>query len=276
MTDNETPKGDDRGYPWLKNYTSLLDNPRYMRLTDCAKAIYQELYLLAGRSDAGGLILGGGEIANPDDIAYLLRRDTSLLRAGLSELQAIGLITLESEQVIITRFEEEQGPSQKEKREQWQIRNRRRSNKANGITESEKEKESNKEKEKEKELNKDSDSDSDSEEQCVTPVLHACKDDDELIEYLTKNTLIKVTDSILQEIKDAGLSLADVRAKVEDQRRKGSAGRFKNHISLIDWRIKLTPDEYFKAKVREQQEQEQPDPARVDYYENLPTTGESL
>ena len=108
-----------RGYVWLKLFTDLIDEPEFMQLTDKAKAVYFEVYILAGRSDAGGLITSGDKPAKVDQLAWLLRRATNELQGGLDELQSAGLVDLQGGQVTVCRFGNEQGPSQDEKRAQW-------------------------------------------------------------------------------------------------------------------------------------------------------------
>lgn len=109
----------NRGYVWLKLFTDLIDEPEFMQLTDKAKAVYFEVYILAGRSDAGGLITSGDKPAKVDQLAWLLRRATNELQGGLDELQSAGLVDLQGGQVTVCRFGNEQGPSQDEKRAQW-------------------------------------------------------------------------------------------------------------------------------------------------------------
>ena len=58
-----------RGYVWLKLFTDMIDEPEFMQLTDKAKAVYFEVYILAGRSDAGGLITSGDKPAKVDQLA---------------------------------------------------------------------------------------------------------------------------------------------------------------------------------------------------------------
>lgn len=108
-----------RGYIWLKLFTDLIDEPEFMQLTDKAKAVYFEVYILAGRSDAGGLITSGDKPAKVDQLAWLLRRTANELQSGLDELQSAGLVDLQGGQVTVCRFGNEQGPSQDEKRAQW-------------------------------------------------------------------------------------------------------------------------------------------------------------
>ena len=54
--DDYSQRKSSRGYVWLKLFTDLLDEPTFMRLADQAKAVYFEVYLLAGKSDAFGLV----------------------------------------------------------------------------------------------------------------------------------------------------------------------------------------------------------------------------
>ena len=108
-----------RGYVWLKLFTDLIDEPEFMQLTDKAKAVYFEVYILAGRSDAGGLITSSDKPASIDQLAWLLRRTANELPGVLDELQSAGLVDLQGGQVTVCRFGTEQGPSQDEKRAQW-------------------------------------------------------------------------------------------------------------------------------------------------------------
>jgi len=88
-------------------------------MSDLAKAVYLELYLQAGRSDAGGLVLSSDKPASIDDIAYSLHRADADLQTALDELQRAGFVAVQDGQVDICRFASEQGPSPKVEREQW-------------------------------------------------------------------------------------------------------------------------------------------------------------
>ena len=124
--DDYTPRDVSAGYRWLKFRTNLLDDPRFSRLSDTAKALYFEVYLLAGKSDAGGLVLAGDEPASADDIAYILRRPGDEVRAGLAELQTNGFVDLDAGTVTVCGFASEQGPAQKEQRKEWAKRQTKR------------------------------------------------------------------------------------------------------------------------------------------------------
>jgi hypothetical protein len=95
-------------------------------MTDLAKALYFEVYLLAGKSDAGGLVLAGDEPASADDVAFILRRSIDAVQTGLTELQASGFVELDAGTMTVCRFAGEQGPSQKVTREQWARRTAKR------------------------------------------------------------------------------------------------------------------------------------------------------
>jgi len=128
MSEKYKYKPRESGYPWLRIRTNLIDNPDFFSLSDAARAIYFELYLLAGKSDAGGLILAGKTPANSNKIAWILRRDESAVEQALAELEDLGWVELEGLQISIAGFSDEQGPSAGNKREEWAIRqeNKRR------------------------------------------------------------------------------------------------------------------------------------------------------
>ena len=121
-----------RGYVWLKLFTDLVDEPEFMQLTDKAKAVYFEVYILAGRSDAGGLVTSSDKPARIEQLAWSLRRSDTDLQTALDELQRAGLVDLQGDQVTVCRFGSEQGPSADEKRAQWREWQRESRAKARG------------------------------------------------------------------------------------------------------------------------------------------------
>ena len=121
-----------RGYVWLKLFTDLVDEPEFMQLTDKAKAVYFEVYILAGRSDAGGLVTSSDKPARIEQLAWSLRRSGTDLQTALDELQRAGLVDLDGDQVMVCRFGSEQGPSADEKRAQWREWQRESRAKARG------------------------------------------------------------------------------------------------------------------------------------------------
>lgn len=124
--DDYKPRDVSKGYNWIKIRTSLIDDPKYMRLSDVAKVTFFEAYLLAGKSDAGGLILAGDDPAMIHDLAWILRRSDADLQNILDELQRAGLVNLDDDQVTVCKFANEQGPDASEKRKQWALRQAKR------------------------------------------------------------------------------------------------------------------------------------------------------
>lgn len=130
--DDYKPRDTSKGYSWIQVRTNLLDEPEYMQLSGSTKAIYFEAYILAGRSDAGGLIIASDKPATVDKLAWLLRRSIDELQKGLDELQTAGFVDLQGGHVTVCRFASEQGPSMAKQREQWALRQAKRRARAKG------------------------------------------------------------------------------------------------------------------------------------------------
>lgn len=130
--DNYKPRNLSHGYLWIKFRTGLLDEPKFARMSDLAKAVYLELYLQAGKSDAGGLVLCSDELVGVEDIAYILHRTVLDLQTALDELQRAGFVAVQDGQVDVCRFASEQGPSPKVEREQWAKRQAKKRDFARG------------------------------------------------------------------------------------------------------------------------------------------------
>lgn len=131
--DDYSPRDSSNGFNWLKFRTNLIDEPNFMQLPDQAKAVYFEVYLLAGKSDAFGLVTVSDKPATVQDIAWILRVQESELQNALDALQRADLVDLDNG-VTIKRFAKEQGPSMADKREQWAYRQAKRRALANGET----------------------------------------------------------------------------------------------------------------------------------------------
>ena len=130
---DENPRDDSRGYVWIKIRTNLVDNPKFMQLTDQAKSTYFELYLLAGKSDAFGLVLAGDVTATVQDLAWILRKSDADMQNALDELQRAELVDLDGG-VTVTKFASEQGPTMANQRRQWALRQAKRRALAKGET----------------------------------------------------------------------------------------------------------------------------------------------
>lgn len=129
--DDYEPRKTSNGYVWLKIYTDLVNEPKFMQLPDQAKAIYFETYLLAGKSDAFGLVTVSDKPATVQDIAWILHRPESDIQESFDALQRAGFIDIDGG-VTIAKFKKEQGPSMDEKRKQWALDQRRSRARAKG------------------------------------------------------------------------------------------------------------------------------------------------
>jgi hypothetical protein len=104
---------------WVKLYTSLLDDSRFARLTDAQYARYFQLIMLAGKLDAGGSLCEHGRELSEEEIAWKLRLTAATLAADLDALSTAGLICKNGHGWYIQEFEEQQGPTQAERRADW-------------------------------------------------------------------------------------------------------------------------------------------------------------
>lgn len=164
---DENPRDDSRGYVWIKIRTNLVDNPKFMQLTDQAKSTYFELYLLAGKSDAFGLVLAGDVTATVQDLAWILRKSDADMQSALDELQRAELVDLDGG-VTVTKFASEQGPTMANQRRQWALRQAKRRALAKGQTWIEPDANTDTEAEKEKEVEPEKEKNKDTEQELKT------------------------------------------------------------------------------------------------------------
>ena len=200
---DENQRDDSRGYVWIKIRTNLIDNPKFMQLPDQAKSTYFELYLLAGKSDAFGLVLAGDGPATVQDLAWILRKPEPEMQNTLDELQRAGFVNLDSG-VTVAKFGSEQGPSMAEKRRQWQLRQAKRRALAKGETwtepDADAEQNQNQEPEKEKEKNTEPDQEQIKNQTKTKRVTHTSRD----------NHAVVTRDSIDDDVLTFGNDVLDV------------------------------------------------------------------
>jgi DnaD/phage-associated family protein len=110
---------DKNPYPWIKLYTEFLHDPALAELSLASVGLYLELYLMAGRCDAGGALQSDTNNYTLKDIAWILRQDEGIIGNAIRELRNAGLVHDEDDCLIITRFMSEQGPGALDKREYW-------------------------------------------------------------------------------------------------------------------------------------------------------------
>lgn len=160
MTEKSLPN-----YKWIKFNLDYLHDPDFMQLSDGATGAYLKLYLLAGRSDSGGLICNK-RVSNLKDLAWYLRIPPQIMEQYLAELNSAGLVTQDGEGYRIARFIDEQGPGDNTEREKWRQRQASHRAKASGaLLQAEVEQKSEAEKEQEKESDQNLRSDQDPEEE---------------------------------------------------------------------------------------------------------------
>jgi ribosomal protein S25 len=122
------------GYPWLKFYTDLPDNPKLRTLTDAQKWRYVHMYMIAGKADAGGLLIIDDELLDAAALAWYLRIDTDTAQADIKTMLQARLLSTEGNGYAIASFMDEQGSSHAEKRAQWRERQERRRERAKNST----------------------------------------------------------------------------------------------------------------------------------------------
>ena len=202
--DDYKPRDSSKGYNWIKIRTNLIDDPKYMRLSDVAKVTFFEAYLLAGKSDAGGLILAGDDPAMVHDLAWILRRSEADLQNILDELQRAGFVNLDDDQVTVCKFANEQGPDASAKRKEWALRQAKRRALAKGETwtepDADAEQNQNQEPEKEKEKNTEPDQEQIKNQTKTKRVTHTSRD----------NHAVVTRDSIDDDVLMFGNDVLDV------------------------------------------------------------------
>lgn len=121
--------------PWVKVYIEMLDDVKVSELTDSQKWRFIQLILYAAECDAGGALVTGESPVTHNQVTWRLRCDKNELESDLEKMAELGLIT-DDGVVSVVKFTDRQGPTQAEKRKQWQKRqeNRRLRIKSNDVT----------------------------------------------------------------------------------------------------------------------------------------------
>lgn len=96
--------------PYMKLYTSYLDDLRLNKLPEPTRWRYVQLYLLAFKSDSSGQLIDVecGEPMTPADIALLLRTDEKTVTDDISKLLTAGLMFKDGNTLGICRYAAEQ------------------------------------------------------------------------------------------------------------------------------------------------------------------------
>jgi len=121
------------GMPWVKIYVSILDDIKLARLTDAQKWRFVQMILLANECDAGGAIVTGVTLLSPSDITWRLRCDEKTLANDITKMIDLGLLHYEGEILVVSRFNERQGPTQEIQRKAWRERQKRHRERINST-----------------------------------------------------------------------------------------------------------------------------------------------
>jgi hypothetical protein len=89
---------------WIKIYHEILDDPKMGRMPDRLWRRTIELFLVAGETDAEGLLPKIG------DMAYRLRLSEDELTEDLVQLDELNIVHRDGENWVVTRFAERQAP----------------------------------------------------------------------------------------------------------------------------------------------------------------------
>ena len=89
---------------WIKLYHEILDDPKMGRLPDRLWRRVIEMFLLAGETDQEG------QLPTIEDMAWRLRIPEDELRADLERIEQAGIVSIEGDRYIVTRFAERQAP----------------------------------------------------------------------------------------------------------------------------------------------------------------------
>ncbi len=94
--------------PWIKFHPEQLDDIRLASLHERIQLRYYQLYLLAGRLNAGGAFLQNENQLTPAEIAYMLRTDAKQFEKDLNLLKKSKLIKVNGHGPYIAGFADEQ------------------------------------------------------------------------------------------------------------------------------------------------------------------------
>lgn len=122
--------------PWVKLYTSRLDDVRFSRMPDELKWRWTQLTMLAGRLDAGGTFVLDGEQLTDEEIAWHLRIEVDAWQRDSELLKDRGYLIRNGHGWQLTDFMDQQGPDGKhaDQRAQWRERQERHRDKKKSVT----------------------------------------------------------------------------------------------------------------------------------------------
>jgi hypothetical protein len=118
--------------PWIKIYTEMLDDVKILDLEDAVAWRFVQLIMMAGECDAAGALITGDKPMTTRQIARRLRLDTATLEADIAAMVEAGLLMWADKTLVVKKFSDRQGPTQAEKRQQWNARQQRKRERVKG------------------------------------------------------------------------------------------------------------------------------------------------
>jgi len=117
--------------PWVKLYTSRLDDVRFNKMPETLKWRWAQLTMLAGKLDAGGTFVLDGIPLTDEEIAWHLRLELTTWQQESQLLKDSGYLLKNGRGWQLTDYLDTQGPDgiHAEKRAQWRERQERHRNK---------------------------------------------------------------------------------------------------------------------------------------------------
>ena len=97
-----------RGYYWMRLYTRLIGNAKFMKLPKAVRFDYLALYMLARDCDAYGFLGVNKEPLTIEDLSFLLYDDEDELSKSIALLLVKEFLVIENGFYVINRFKEEQ------------------------------------------------------------------------------------------------------------------------------------------------------------------------
>ncbi len=98
--------------PWMKMWLEALDDPKLTKLSLAERGAWWGLLKLAGKCDAGGKLLSGGQGLDIDEIADALHVKTSddrqALESMIAKMEKRGSLRWNDGVLIVVHYEERQ------------------------------------------------------------------------------------------------------------------------------------------------------------------------
>lgn len=98
--------------PWIKMWLEALDDPKLIRLSLAERGAWWGILQLAGKCDAGGKIVSGGEGLDIDEIADALHiktaEDRKSLESMIAKMERRGALKWNQGALTVVHWEERQ------------------------------------------------------------------------------------------------------------------------------------------------------------------------